>query len=109
MDGKLIIAALAVAGMAGFVLVSLAKERRQNCLPTVQIRATILSVRREAVSTRGPYGMRNIICHHVTFRTAEGEILELTAPEDTGRLPVGTSGLLTYQGGKCERFDAYEA
>lgn len=105
MDDRLILVIVPVAIFAWVVLRSWQQERRKNRQPTISIRAVIAAVRLESKTVNGAYGRTNLIGHHVTFRTAEGALLELTAPENVGHLPVGTTGVLTYQGSKCERFD----
>lgn len=106
MNDKIMRLLVIAAGVLVFLLVAFLKERRKNRQPTIQIRAEITAIRLENRAVRGAYGATNRIGHYVTFRTAQGELMELSAPEDVGYLPVGTTGVLTYQGTKCERFDA---
>lgn len=105
MNDKIIRLLVIAAGVLVFLLVAFLKERRKNRQPTIQIRAEITAIRLDNLAVRGAYGATNRIGHYVTFHTAEGELLELSAPEDVGHLPIGTTGTLTYQGSKCERFD----
>ena len=105
MNERLLLLAAVLVGALCFFLHSLWKEKRKNALPTIRIQAEITHIRLDNRSHNGPYGRTNLIGHHVTFRTAEGELLELTAPESVGHLSIGTCGILTYQGTKCERFD----
>lgn len=104
MNTQLIRLIVLAAIVAVVLIVAFLKENRKQAQPTVQIRAEITNVRLDNRSVNGAYGRTNLIGHYVTFRTAEGELLELSAPEDVGYLPIGTAGTLTYQGNKCERF-----
>ena len=104
MNDRLSLLLVLAAVAAAFLLFAFLKENRKQAQPTVQIRAEITNVRLDNRSVNGAYGRTNLIGHYVTFRTAEGELLELSAPEDVGYLSVGTAGTLTYQGNKCESF-----
>ena len=106
MNERLILTILLVVGAVIFLIAAFLKEKRKNARPVIRIRAEITNVRLDSRSVNGAYGRTNLIGHYVTFRTAEGELLELSAPEDVGHCPIGTVGILTYQGNKCERFDA---
>lgn len=66
-------AAAAVLIAAVMIVRSWLRERRQNRLPTIRIRAEITGIRLENRTVNGAYGRTNLIGHHVTFRTAEGE------------------------------------
>lgn len=109
MNEKMIPLLVIAVCLLAFVLFSFLKERRRNRQPTIQIRAEITNIRLENRAVRGAYGATNRIGHYVTFRTAEGDLLELSAPENVGHMSVGTAGILTFQGEKCERFDPDES
>lgn len=85
-----------------------AKNRRQ---PTVTVRATVIGRDKNLnnIVYSGFYTRDSGDVCFLCFRTEEGEALTLTVPKDTYlRIPDGAVGTLTYQGTKCERFDADE-
>lgn len=105
MDKRLIPILVIVAAIGLFLLVAWLKERRKNAQPTIQIKAELISIRLESCTVTGALHARNNIGHYVTFRTAEGELIELSASPEVGHMEAGTTGTLTYQGTKCERFE----
>lgn len=78
------------------------KNRRQ---PTITIRATVIEGKDTFDNL--DYGVRDGgHAHYVTFRTAEGLEVTLSVPRETyWAAEPGVTGILTYQGSKCERFD----
>lgn len=99
-----ILIVLAIAGSI-FLLVEFLKQRRKDRQPTIRIRATIRSKAVVSTTTKGVYGPMNVRSYIVTFDLADGSRAELTAPDTIGQYPDGTSGTITFQGTKCERFD----
>lgn len=81
------------------------KNRKQ---PTITIRATVIAQKKNldnmiysSFDTRDSGDV-----HYVTFRTADGQDVMLTASRETyWKADIGVTGTLTYQGTKCERFD----
>lgn len=90
-----------------FALGSWLKERRKNRLPVLEIEATVLSKRVVSQTHRSTYGSVNGHYYYVTFRCANGAVLELPAPEGSGTFSEGQSGILIYQGKKMEKFTPY--
>lgn len=88
-----------------FLLTEWLKQRKKDRLPTVTIRATVRSKSVFAQTVSGPYGRRNALGYRVTFDLVDGSRVELNAPENFGKHPDGTTGILTFQGNKFERFD----
>jgi len=78
------------------------KNRRQ---PTITIRATVVEGK-DTFDNLG-YGVRDGgHAHYVTFHTAEGLEVTLSVSRETYWIAKpGVTGILTYQGTKCERFD----
>ena len=99
---------LLAAGFTLFALASWWKERRRNRLPVIEVEATVLSKRVVTQTHRSTYGRVNGHYYYVTFRCANGDVLELPAPEGAGGFPEGERGILTYQGKKMEKFVPYE-
>lgn len=106
MNERWILVIIPAVSFAFVFLRSWLKERNKNRQPIIQIKAEITDIRLQSRTVNGAYGRTNLIGHYVTFRTADGELLELSAPADVGHQFIGTAGILTYQGSKCERFDA---
>jgi len=103
----LFIAALAaVFGL--FALISWLRERRRNRLPVMEIEATVLSKRVVTQTHRSTYGRVNGHYYYVTFRCANGDVLEFSAPEGAGAFLEGETGILLYQGEKMEKFTPFE-
>lgn len=83
-----------------------ARNRRQ---PIVTIRATVVGREKnmDNVVYSGYYNRDGGDVHLLIFRTEEGQQVTLTVPRMLyNTTPDGTTGVLTYQGTKCERFDA---
>ena len=86
-----------------------AKNRRQ---PTITTRATVVGRDKnlDNVIYSGFYTRDGGDVHFLRFRTEGGDLVNLTVPRILyNTTPDGTTGTLTYQGTKCERFDADEA
>ena len=70
-----------------------------------ELRATIQHIGLSSQTARGgSFGRYNMRSCYVTFELEDGRTVELTAPEELCQNPVGTSGMLVYQGTKCEKF-----
>lgn len=81
------------------------KNRRQ---PTITIPATIVGKEQnlDNVIYSGSAARFSGTVHYLTFKTKDGLLVTLTVPrDDYYNLKEGTTGTLTYQGTKCERFD----
>lgn len=88
-----------------FLLVQWLKQKKKDRQPTIAIRATIHSKAVVQTTTKGIYGPVNVRSYVVTFDLADGSRVKLTAPEEIGNYPDGTTGTVIFQGSKCERFD----
>lgn len=104
MDDNIIILLLLSIFVSLFLLKEVIKEKRKNRQPTIECRATILSKQVVVNTIRGPYGLRNNLSNLIVFKLSDGTAVELHAPAEMG-YPDGTSGILIFQGTKCERFD----
>lgn len=83
-------------------------NRRQ---PTITTRATVVGRDKDLgnVVYSSFYNRDGGDVHFLIFRTENGEQVTLTVPRILySTTPDGTNGTLTYQGTKCERFDADE-
>ena len=83
-----------------------AKNRRQ---PIVTTRATVVGRDKnlDNMVYSSFYTRDGGDVHFLIFRTEGGEQVTLTVPQNLYyNAPDGTTGILTYQGSKCERFDA---
>lgn len=105
---RLIFIALLAVAFGLFALTAWLNEQNKNRLPVLEIEATVLSKRAVSRSHRGAFGSVNGHYYIVTFRCANGDVLELPAPEGSGAFPEGQTGLLTHQGQKMEKFIPYE-
>lgn len=81
-------------------------ENRQQ--PTITIPATVVgkTENMDNVIYAGSAARFGGGVHFLIFRTKDGLEVTLTVPrDDYYNLKEGTTGILTYQGTKCERFD----
>lgn len=93
------------AGIALFVLTELRRERKKNAQPIYEVKATIISLRLGSRGARGGgFGHYTMGSCYADFELEDGTRVELTAPAKLCENPVGTKGLLIYQGTKCEKF-----
>ena len=84
------------------------KDKVNSWNPVIEIEAEVLSKRAVATSHRGAYGSVNGHYYYVTFRTADGSVVELRTAEGSGLYEEGSKGILIYQEEKCEKFTPYE-
>lgn len=105
MDEKILRIIVIAAALAILLLFAWLKDRKKNRQPIYTIKATIQSKSVVSTPVRGLYGPKNLLDYMVTFYLADGRIVELSAPDNVGNHPVGTTGTLVFQGTKCERFD----
>jgi len=90
---------------AALLLIAWIKEQFKNRKPIYELRATIQHIGLSSQTARGgSFGRYNMRSCYVTFELEDGRTVELTAPEELCQNPVGTSGMLVYQGTKCEKF-----
>lgn len=97
---------LIIVGVLGIMLFfAWLKDRKKRRQPIYTYRATIRNKTVVSTTTKGIYGPINVRSYVVTFDLADGSRVELTAPEEIGKYPDGTTGTVIFQGKKCERFD----
>ena len=91
-----------------FLLFAFLKQKLNDSEPIFETKAEVLSKKVVTQSHRSTYGRVNGHYYYVTFRCANGDVLELPAPEGSGAFPEGQTGILTWQGKKMEQFIPYE-
>ena len=108
MNERLVMLLIFVAVCAIGALFAILKDKLKSMDPIIEIEAEVLSKRAVAASHRGAYGLANGHYYYVTFRTADGSVVELRTSEGSGTYDEGSRGMLTYQDEKCEQFVPYE-
>ena len=91
-----------------FLLFAFLKQKLNDSEPIFETKAEVLSKKVVTQSHRSTYGRVNGHYYYVTFRCANGDVLELPAPEGSGAIPEGQTGILTWQGKKMDQFIPYE-
>ena len=107
MNGRLVLLLIFVAVCVAGGLLALLKDKLNAMEPVIEIEAEVLSKRAVAQSHRGAYGSTNGHYYIVTFRTENGEVVELRTPEGSGIYEENSEGILIYQADKCEKFTPY--
>lgn len=101
-----------IVGVPVFIYFSFVKpnlqgwENRQQ--PTITIQATVVgkTENMDNVIYAGSAARFGGGIHCLIFQTADNQQVTLTVPrDDYYNIKAGTTGTLTYQGTKCERFD----
>ena len=108
MNERLVMLLILVAVCVAGALLAMLKDKLKSMDPVIEIEAEVLSKRAVAASHRGAYGVTNGHYYYVTFRTADGAVVELRTAEGSGTYDEGSKGMLTYQDDKCEQFVPYE-
>ena len=86
------------------ILIAWVKQYLKDQQPIYEVKATLVDKRPESHAIRGRYAQTSNCYYVVKFRLEDGTLVELNAPGEFREFDVGTSGIVIFQGEKCEKF-----